>query len=191
MPIPEDERVNDERLNGERSDPEGVDDQRIIEQRIVEQRIAGQRINDPSINDLFIDDPVINDPPIDEKFEARLKQFRPLAPGPLPVNGHVRTSRHWFVPAVWAATAAAIVVVAVLAFHARPGRVAPPVQSAAIADLLAKPRSLTIGTANALLASAPSFKDAIDGIAFPPKPAPLPADKHSALTELSKEKIKL
>ena len=106
---------------------------------------------------------------------------------------HARLPRRLFVLAAWAATAAAIVSLAVLAFHARPGQshIAPPVESFAIADQLAKPRSLTVRTANALLATAPSFKDAIDGMAFPPKPAPLPADKHSALAELSKEKTKL
>jgi hypothetical protein len=171
VPIPEDKRLNSERL-----DHEGIADQRIADQRIDEQRIADQ---------------LINDPPIDEKFEAHLKQFRPLAPQPLPVESRVRVPRRWLVFTAWAATAAAVVVIAVLAFHARPGRIAPPVERFAIADQLVKPRSLTIRTANALLATAPSFKDAIDEIAFPLKPAPLPADKHSALAELSKEKTKL
>jgi hypothetical protein len=166
VPIPEDERLSDERLDHERIEP---------------QRVADQRINDQRISD----------PPIDEKFEAHLKQFRPLAPQPLPVDIHVHAPRRWFAFAAWAAATAAVVAVAVLAFHARPGRIAPPVESFAIADQLVKPQSLTIRTANALLATSPSFKDAIDGIAFPPKPAPLPADKHSALAELSKEKIKL
>jgi hypothetical protein len=167
VPIPEDECRNDERLNGERSDHEGVDDLRIADQPV-------------------------NDPPIDKKFEAHLKQFRPVAPQPLPVDSHVHAPRRWLVLAAWAATAATVVVaVAVLTFHTRPSRIAPPVENTAIAYHLAKPQSLTIRSANALLATAPSFKDALDGIAFPPKPAPLPADKHSALTELSKEKIKL
>ena len=61
VPIPEDERMNDERLNGERSDHEGIDDLRIADQPV-------------------------NDPPIDKKFEAHLKQFRPVAPQPLPVD---------------------------------------------------------------------------------------------------------
>lgn len=167
MPIPEDERMNDERLKGERSDHEGIDDLRIADQPV-------------------------NDPPIDKKFEAHLKQFRPVAPQPLPVDSHVHAPRRWLVLAAWAAIAATVVVaVAVLTFHTRPSRIAPPVENTAIADQLAKPQSLTIRSANALLATAPSFKDALDGIAFPPKPAPLPADKHSALAELSKEKIKL
>lgn len=166
MPIPEDERMTDERLN----------DERLKDERLNHERIDTQRIDAP---------------PFDEKFEVYLKQFRPLAPAPLPVENRVHAPRRWFVLAAWAATAAAVVAVAVIAFHAWPGRIAPPVEGFAIADQFVKPQTLTIRTANALLATAPSFKDAIDGMAFPPKPAPLPADKHSALAELSKEKIKL
>ena len=167
MPIPEDERMNDEWLNGERSDHEGIDDLRIADQPV-------------------------NDPPIDKKFEPHLKQFRPVAPQPLPVDSHVHAPRRWLALAAWAAIAATVVVaVAVFTFHPRLSRIAPPVENTAIADQLAKSQSLTLRSANALLATAPSFKDALDGIAFPPKPAPLPADKHSALAELSKEKTKL
>jgi hypothetical protein len=201
VPIPEDERrkderrkderLNDGRVDHDRIHAERIDDQSVTDRRITDQRINDQRINDQLIDDQLINDQPVNDPPIDEKFEAHLKQFRPLAPQPLPVDSHIRAPRRWFVLVACAATAAAVVAVAGLAFHARPGRIAPPVESFAITDQLAKPQSLTIGTANALLARAPSFKDAIDGIAFPTKPAPLPADKHSALAELSKEKIKL
>jgi hypothetical protein len=201
VPIPEDERrkderrkderLNDGRVDHDRIHAERIDDQSVTDRRITDQRINDQRINDQLIDDQLINDQPVNDPPIDEKFEAHLKQFRPLAPQPLPVDSHIRAPRRWFVLVACAATAAAVVAVAGLAFHARPGRIAPPVESFAITDQLAKPQSLTIGTANALLARAPSFKDAIDGIAFPTKTAPLPADKHSALAELSKEKIKL
>jgi hypothetical protein len=166
VPIPEDERLNDKRPVPERIDHERIDDLRV-------------------------DDRQIGAPPVDEKFEAHLRQFRPLAPAPLPAESRVHEPRRWFVFAALAAVAAAIVAVAILAFHARPGRIAPSVESSAIADQLAKPQALTIRTANALLATAPSFKDALDQMAFPPKQSPLPADKRSALAELSKEKIKL
>ncbi len=161
MPIPEDKRLNGERLDHERTDDQSINDQQIDTESS------------------------------DQKFETYLKQFRPLAPQPPPVESPVHASPRWFVLAAWTAAAAAIVAVAVLAFHARPGRIAPPVESFTIADQLVKPQSLTIRSADALLATAPSFKDAIDEMAFPPKPAPLPADKHSALAELSKEKTKL
>jgi hypothetical protein len=191
VPIPEDERRKDERRKDERLNDGRVDHDRTHAERIDDQSVTDRRITDQRINDQLINDQPVNDPPIDEKFEAHLKQFRPLAPQPLPVDSHIRAPRRWFVLVACAATAAAVVAVAGLAFHARPGRIAPPVESFAITDQLGKPQSLTLGTANALLARAPSFKDAIDGIAFPTKPAPLPADKHSALAELSKEKIKL
>jgi hypothetical protein len=170
VPIPEDERIHE---------------------RVDDPRIDDQRIDDQLVNDQRVDHQLVNDPPIDEKFEARLKQFRPLAPQSLQVESRVRPSRRWFLPAAWAAAAVGVVAVAVLTYHARPGRVAAPVERVAIVDQLVQPQPLTIGTANALLATAPSFKSAIDGMAFPSKPAPLPADKHSALAELSKEKIKL
>jgi hypothetical protein len=171
VPIPDDERMNDERLNGE--------------------RLNGERSDHEGIDDLRIADQPVNDPPIDKQFEPHLQQFRPVAPQPLPVDNHVHAPRRSLVLAAWAAIAATVVAVAVLTFHTQPSRIAPPVENTAIADQLAKPQSLTIRSANAVLATAPSFKDALDRIAFPPKPAPLPADKHSALAELSKEKIKL
>ena len=181
MPIPEDECRKNELLGRKCSDGRLINDQRIND----------QRINDRRINDQQIDDQQIDAEPTDEKFEAHLKQFRPLAPQPLPSGSRIRAPRRWFVLEAWAAVPAAIVAIAILAFHARPGRFASPVESFAIADPLPKPQSLTIHTANALLATAPSFKDAIDGMAFPPKPAPLPAGKRSALAELSKEKTEL
>lgn len=166
MPIPDDERVNSGRLNDQR-----LDASRVVDQQITDQSIGG--------------------PPIDEKFEAHLKQFRPLSPQPLPNENRVHAPRSWFVRAAWTVAAAAVVAVAMFALHGRGGRVAPAVETFALAHQPAESQSLTISSANALLATAPSFKDAIDGMAFPPKPAPLPADKHSALAELSKEKIKL
>jgi hypothetical protein len=191
VPIPEDERLSDERMKGQRMKDEGIKDQRLNadgpnNERVVHEQLDHGQIADPSADHL-----VSNAQPIDEKFETHLKQFRPVDPQPLPVERRVHAPQRWFVLAAWAAAAAAVVAVAVIGFHARPGRIAPPVETFAIVDQLVKPQSLTIRTANALLATAPSFKEAIDQMAFPPKPAPLPADKHSALAELSKEKIKL
>lgn len=151
------------------------------DERGTEEQLKNERLNHGRIDD----------PPLDEKFEVYLKEFRPLAPHPLPAESHAHATRRWLVLAAWAATAAAVVAVAILAFHTRTGRVAPSVESSAIADQLAKPHALTIRSANALLSTAPSFKDALDQMAFPPKQSPLPADKRSALAELSKEKIKL
>jgi hypothetical protein len=161
------------------------------DERMEDELLDRKPIDDQRIGDHQIDDRSVDAEPIDQKFEAHLKEFHPLAPQPLPVESRVRSPRRWLVLAAWAAATAAVVAVAVLARQSRPGRIAPPVESFAIADHLVKPQSLTLRSANALLATAPSFKDAIDGMAFPTKPAPLPADRHSALVELSKEKIKL
>jgi hypothetical protein len=46
-------------------------------------------------------------------------------------------------------------------------------------------------SANALLAAAPSFKTAVDAMAFHSQTIPLPEGKRSAVSVLSKEKIKL
>ena len=196
MPIPEDERLSDERMKGQpmkdqRMKDEGIKDQRLNVDRPNNERVVHEQLDHGQIADPSADHLVSNAQPIDEKFETHLKQFRPVDPQPLPVERRVHAPQRWFVLAAWAAAAAAVVAVAVIGFHARPGRIAPPVKTFAIVDQLVKPQSLTIRTANALLARAPSFKEAIDQMAFPPKPAPLPADKHSALAELSKEKIKL
>jgi hypothetical protein len=196
VPIPEDERLSDERMKDQRMKDqrmkdEGIKDQRLNADRPNNERVVHERLDHGQIADPSADHVVSNPQPIDEKFETHLKQFRPVDPQPLRVERRVHAPQRWFVLAAWAAAAAAVVAVAVLGFHARPGRIAPPVETFAIVDQLVKPQSLTIRTANALLARAPSFKEAIDQMAFPPKPAPLPADKHSALAELSKEKIKL
>jgi hypothetical protein len=129
----------------------------------------------------------------DQNFEAHLKQFRPLAPGPLQIEGLGSAPRHPFLLAAWTAAAAAALVVAVIVFHSRTGepRATPPIESLAGAEQLVNTPSLTIRSANALLASAPSFQAAVDEMAFSAKATPLPKDKHSALAELSKEKTKL
>jgi hypothetical protein len=201
VPIPEDERLSDERMKDQRMKDqrmkdqrmkdEGIKDQRLNADRPNNERVVHERLDHGQIADPSADHLVSNAQPIDEKFEAHLKHFRPVDPPPLPVERRVHAPQRWFVLAAWAAAAAAVVAVAVVGFHARPGGIAPPVETFAVVDQLVKPQSLTIRSANALLARAPSFKEAIDQMAFPPKPAPLPADKHSALAELSKEKIKL
>jgi hypothetical protein len=129
----------------------------------------------------------------DQRFEAHLKQFRPLAPGPLQVEGLGFAPGRSFVRAAWTAAAAAVLVAAVIVFHSSTGepRATLPIESLAGAEQLVNTPSLTIRSANALLATAPSFQAAVDEMAFSSKATPLPKDKHSALAELSKEKTKL
>jgi hypothetical protein len=171
VPIPEDER--DQRAQGEPSNHAQNVDSQVADSQVVYSRTDGAEI--------------------DARFEAYLKQFSPLTPTPLPAERHGHASRRSFVLAAWAATAAAILVAGLIVFHSHPGgpQVAPPTESFAGAEQLINTPPLTIRSANALLATAPSFKAAVDEMAFSSKATSLPKDKHSALTELSKEKTKL
>ena len=121
----------------------------------------------------------------DEQFEKYLKEFRPLAPGSLQIKRQSSRARRPFAYAAWTAACAAIVLLAFLFWH-RPKPVPP-----AIAHELARSQSLTIGRANALLARAPSLKEAIDDLSFQPQPASQPEGKQSALAALGKENFKL
>jgi hypothetical protein len=128
----------------------------------------------------------------DEKFDRYLKQFRPLAPEPLPRKRQARMNNRRFVVAAGIAAAAALVVVS-LTVHLRRNPIHSPVGAGPTDDArqAADSRSLTIGRANALLARSPSFKTAIDRIAFQSPAIQMQDDSHSALARLSKEKTKL
>lgn len=128
----------------------------------------------------------------DERFGVYLKQFRPLAPEPLPIEKPGRAARRRFV-LVAGFAAAAILVIAVLALHSRTGRPDSTIatESTLSPEHLVNTQPLTIRSANALLATAPSFKAAVDKMAFKSQVIPLPKGKHSALDVLSKEKTKL
>jgi hypothetical protein len=129
----------------------------------------------------------------DEQFEKYLKQFRPVPPEPLTVKEQVRTRPRPLVIAAWAAVAVAIVVAVILSI--RLSQPPSPVQDAGTGgprvEPLNGPQPLTIASANALLAHAPSFKSAVESVAFRSEPEPVAEGKHSALVLLSKEKIKL
>jgi hypothetical protein len=175
VPIPEDER--DERQQGELANHTQAVDSQLFDSQIVTSPTDSRR----------------DGAEIDARFEAYLKQFRPLAPAPLPAERHGRATRRSFVLAAWAAAAAAVLAAALIVFHSHAGgpQVALPTENLAGTDQLINTPPLTIRSANALLATAPSFKAAVDEMAFSSKATPLPKDKHSALTELSKEKTKL
>ena len=127
----------------------------------------------------------------DEQFEKYLKQFQPVVPESLPVAAY-RKARAWILGA-WAATAAAIVILAMLAVHTHSGRgtVTKAVKNTENPQRLMAEAPLTIRSANKLLAEAPSVKAAVDNLAFQSRNASLPKDKQSALSVLSKEKIRL
>lgn len=130
--------------------------------------------------------------PDDEQFKQYLKGFRPIAPPPLPIQRSGGASRRAVAMAALAGAAAVLVVAAVM-LRSRP----EPNQSSqretrpTAVELLANSQPLTIRSANAMLAQAPSAKAAIDSVAWQSQKTPLPQGTRSALAELSKEKTKL
>jgi hypothetical protein len=131
--------------------------------------------------------------PDDERFEEYLKRFRPIAPLPLPIHRSGWASRRAVVMAALAG-AAAVLVVATVMLRSRPERNRSPQSESRPAgpELLANSQQpLTIRSANAMLAQAPSAKAAIDSVARQSQRTTLPKGKRSALAELSKEESKL
>ncbi len=131
-------------------------------------------------------------PDNDEQFERYLKQFRPLIPESLPSEKHGGATRGPFAFAAWAATAA-VLLTAWLTMRPRPKPTPLPYETASLAavEQLTNPQPLTIGSANALLARAASFKAAFDQLAFQPQATQLSKGTHSALAALSKENARL
>ena len=131
--------------------------------------------------------------PEDDRFERYLKQFRPLAPETLQIEKHERATRLPFVFAKWTTVAAAMLIAAVLTNQSRlkPTHSPSGTGSPATVELLTSSQPLTIGSANALLARAPSVKAAVDQVAFQSQATPLSKGTQSALAVLSKENIKL
>ena len=131
--------------------------------------------------------------PNEEQFEAYLKRFNPIAPEPIPTLSVGHSS--WRSPplGIWLAAVAAILVIGAVILHLRSSRivVSNPASDAAVAERHAPPEPLTMRSANAWLATAPSFKAAVDDLAFRSQTSPLPQGKQSAVAVLSKEKIRL
>ncbi len=125
----------------------------------------------------------------DDRFEVYLKQFRPIAPEPLPVERIRRVTRRSFALAVSAAVAAVILIASVLASHPRTGRSHSSDGPGNLAggERLIDQQPLTIGSANDLLAHAPSVEAALDRVPFHPTSSPLPKGKQSALAVLSED----
>jgi hypothetical protein len=96
----------------------------------------------------------------------------------------------------WLAAVAAILVISAIGaviLHLRSNRVAVSNTGSdvALAERHAPSEPLTMRSANALLAKAPSFKAAVDDLAFRSQTSALPRDRQSAVAVLSKEKIRL
>jgi hypothetical protein len=129
--------------------------------------------------------------PDDERFETYLKQFRPLMPDEFPVNQIKPAPRPHSDLVIWAVGAAvATAILGVVTVQVLNHRVTGESNHSAKVTLLA-PTPLTMRRADALLATAPSYKAVMNELAFPPKSSTVPKDKQSALAILGKEKIKL
>ena len=127
----------------------------------------------------------------DEQFEKYLKQFRPVAPDALPVKEQDRARRSLLF-AAWATVGAAILLAVMVSvfLHWLPHRPGEVRTSRPGVEELNNPQPLTIAKANALLAQAPSFKAAVDNMAFQPESKPISEGRYSALALLSEEEIK-
>ena len=126
----------------------------------------------------------------DERFEKYLKQFRPLAPDGLPAEIRPAPRRHLAL-AAWAVGAVATVIFGVVILRILEHRVPDQPNHTASVKLSAATSSLTMRHANDLLLKAPSYKAAMNELAFPSKSSTISNDKQSALAVLSKEKIRL
>lgn len=131
--------------------------------------------------------------PDDEQFEVCLKRFHPIAPEPVPTLRVGHASRRSVSVGTWLAAVAAILVIGVVILHISSNRVVDPraARDVAFAERHVPSEPLTMRSANAWLATAPSFKAAIDALAFRSQTSPLPQGKQSAVAVLSKEKIRL
>ena len=127
----------------------------------------------------------------DERFETYLKQFRPLVPDALPAQGiRLDPRRHLVLTLCAVGSVMAMVILGVAALRVLNHRVTGESdQSATVKRVEQTP--LTMRRANALLATAPSYKAVMNELAFPVKSPTVPKDKQSALAVLGKEKIKL
>lgn len=127
----------------------------------------------------------------DEQFEKYLKQFRPVVPEALAVKEQVRVRRPLLLVA-WAAVAAAVLLAVMVSvfLHRPPHRPGEVKTSRPRVEELNNQQPLTIAKANALLAEAPSFKVAIDNMAFQSESKPISEGRYSALALLSEEEIK-
>lgn len=127
----------------------------------------------------------------DEQFEAYLKRFHPIAPEPVPTLSVSHSSRRSPPPGIWLAAVVAILVVGAVVLHFRGSRMVVSNTANAVAERHAPSEPMTMRSANAWLASAPSFKAAVDDLAFRSQTSAIPQGKQSAIAVLSKEKITL
>lgn len=128
----------------------------------------------------------------EEQFEKYLKRFLPIAPEPMQKLRTTYALRPSFRLTACLA-AATILVVGTLVLRVRTDRVVagPKIRAVSPAARQAPLEPLTMRSADAWLATAPSFKAAVDDLAFRPERSPIDQGKQSAVAVLSKEKIRL
>lgn len=129
--------------------------------------------------------------PEDERFETYLKQFRPIVPDALPVKEHQRAFPHYWRLGIWGAGAAAVIILGIVSFYMILSRGSQEPRNPQWVSVNTPTQPLTMRDANALLATAPSYKAALDNMAFRCPSSTVTKDKQSALAVLAKEKIKL
>ena len=131
--------------------------------------------------------------PDDEQFEAYLRRFHPIAPEPVPTLSVGHSSRRSPPLGIWLAAVAAMLVMGAVILLIRSSRivVSNTASDAAVVERHAPTEPLTIRSANVWLATASSFKAAVDDLAFRSQTSPLQQGKQSAVAVLSKEKIRL
>lgn len=129
----------------------------------------------------------------DGQFEAYLKRFHPIATEPIPTPSVGHSSRRSLSLGTWLAAVASVLVTGAVILHIRSNRVvvSKTASDLAFAERHAPSEPLTMRSANAWLATAPSFKAAVDDLAFRSQTSPLPQGKQSAVAVLSKGKIGL
>jgi hypothetical protein len=121
----------------------------------------------------------------DDQFERYLRQFRPLAPERIQFEN--RLQPRWpprGLPA-WAAVAA-VMIIAFLILYPRVGHQKGHYMQRLDGAQIGASQPLTIRSADALLASAPSFEAAVDALALPSHTTSFGV-KQSALDVLSKD----
>jgi hypothetical protein len=135
----------------------------------------------------------------DKQFEAYLKRFQPIGPEPIPIPPIDRESQRTDSVWNWRGTAATafflvlVIVIGSLILRVRNKRVVVSHRThyVAVAERHAPAEPLTMRSANAWLVAAPSFKAAVDDLAFQSQTSELTQGKQSAVAVLSKEKIRL
>jgi hypothetical protein len=135
----------------------------------------------------------INNHPIndqdDERLESYLKEFCPIAAGPLCFENQGRTPQPRLVYGAGAIAAGLVVAALLASYHrATPRALTKDKASFATGEQLLNAPPLTLGSANNLLSTSSSLKAAVDQLSIQSRSIPLSNGKHSALSILSKEK---